>query len=327
MEACLYDPTDGYYLRPGRKTGPGDDADFATSPTMHPFFAQAIAQEIVDTWRRLREPEEFVVVEFGGGEGDLARNALRWLDENADELAKHVSWIHVERSPTHRTSQKGDARITWADAMPDLAAGFVVANEFLDALPFDWLVEADPALEVGVDVAAELFVEALRNADEAAFAHAWSTRPPRGERFVGYPGVAAWFHEIGQTLRRGSVLVVDYGDRSERLWKRRAVNATVRGFRRHQSVESVLESPGDVDITASIDFSLTKKWAAENGLHEVGFETQEGFLLRHGVLDALNAIDRSTRAGASDYLRLRQLLLPTGLGAVFKVQRFEKGLA
>ncbi len=37
MDAALYDPKAGYYTRPGRKTGAGDDADFATSPTLHPF--------------------------------------------------------------------------------------------------------------------------------------------------------------------------------------------------------------------------------------------------------------------------------------------------
>ena len=45
MEACLYDE-EGYYMRPGRKTGAGDDADFATStsPAKATWFSQVRAR-------------------------------------------------------------------------------------------------------------------------------------------------------------------------------------------------------------------------------------------------------------------------------------------
>ena len=46
--------------------------------------------------------------------------------------------------------------------------------------------------------------------------------------------------------------------------------------------------------------------------------------LRHGALEALNAVDRGSVEGASSYLRFRQLLLPTGLGTAFKVLRLER---
>lgn len=102
------------------------------------------------------------------------------------------------------------------------------------------------------------------------------------------------------------------------------MDGTVRAFRAQSMAGSVLEAPGEQDITASVDFTLTAAWAQAAGLREASFEAQESFLLRHGVLEALNAADRTTQAGASGYLRLRQLLLPSGLGAAFKVQRFEK---
>ncbi|HEX2067001.1 MAG TPA: SAM-dependent methyltransferase, partial [Candidatus Thermoplasmatota archaeon] len=105
MEACLYDPQEGYYMRPGRRTGAGADADFATSPTLHPFFGAAVAMEAAAAWDRLGRPRPYPVVEFGGGEGDLARGALAWLDQSRPDLAPHVRWQHVERSPSHRAAQ------------------------------------------------------------------------------------------------------------------------------------------------------------------------------------------------------------------------------
>ncbi|HLF16275.1 MAG TPA: SAM-dependent methyltransferase, partial [Candidatus Thermoplasmatota archaeon] len=80
MEECLYHPKYGYYMRPGRKTGPGTDADFVTPPTLHPFFGRAVARQLVLEWERLGRPAAFEVAEYGGGEGDLCANALAELD-------------------------------------------------------------------------------------------------------------------------------------------------------------------------------------------------------------------------------------------------------
>jgi SAM-dependent MidA family methyltransferase len=324
MEACLYDPEDGYYMRPGRKTGPGDDADFATSPTLHPFFGAAVGKEIALCWDRLGRPGDFQAVEFGGGEGHLARDALAWMDGARPELARLIRWVHVERSPRHRAaqSQHPDPRISWAPAMPTVDDGFVVANEFLDALPFRWL-ERTPGgwAEVCVTLSANRFVELLRPVARGSEA-SWPDLPV-GMRTVAHDPVAAWFAAVGGRLRRGGVLVMDYGDRGGRLWGPDRPDGTVRAFCGHRLAGSVLDDPGEKDITASIDFSRTLQWAQAVGLRESSFETQEAFLLRHGVLEALNATDRTTRQGASGYLRLRHLLLPTGLGAAFKVQGFE----
>ncbi|MEA3203639.1 MAG: hypothetical protein QOI63_1318 [Thermoplasmata archaeon] len=320
MAACLYDPQEGYYTRPGRKTGVGTDADFATSPTLHPFFGAAIGMEAAAAWQRLGHPKPFQVVEFGGGEGDLARAALAWLDRERPALAPHVRWLHIEASPTHRTKQAGtgaERRLAWADTLPRLATAFVVANEFLDALPFKWLERtATGWSEVHVTWTGEAFAEALL--PTAATAPALV---PPGTRVALHQGARAWLHATSQAIQRGELLVIDYGERY--LWGDDRPDGTVRTYRHHVDAGTPLDHPGDLDITASLDFAELAAWARAAGWHEAHYGTQEAFLIEHGILDALNATDRTTTSGASSYLRLRQLLLPAGMGA-FKVQRLVK---
>ncbi len=320
MEGCLYDEAEGYYTRrrDTPRTGAGDDADFATSPTLHPFFAHCVAQEIHATFVALGSPAEFTVLEYGGGLGDLARDASAYL------AASHgwtPTWHHEEISPDHRAAQAdGDA----ATPAPDRFMGMVIAHEFLDALPVhlierrmghwaEMIVGADGELMTGMPTKA---------GNDAAPA----VEVPEGHRVVANAAAKAWFKDIGTRLTAGRVLVVDYGDEGHRLWGRDAVWGTLRTFRAHQDGGSPLEDAGDKDITASIDFTQCRQWAAANGLAESFFETQEAFLLRHGVLEAINAADRTTQEGTSLYLRLRQMLLPTGMGHAFKVAAYEKGM-
>ncbi|MGB0653731.1 MAG: SAM-dependent methyltransferase, partial [Thermoplasmatota archaeon] len=323
----------GYYTRAETKTGTDPaTSDFATSPTLHPFFAHAVAKEAADAWRRAGSPLHWIVVEFGGGEGHLARDALAYLDDHETELASRVQWLHVETSPFHREKQQqaaaGDGRVAWVEEAPPSFDGFVVANEFLDALPFHWL-ERRKANWAGVrvrwDEGAGRFEETLGMPDPLALPAAPQGSFAEEQRVVAMADAKAWLEAMGPRLRRGAVLLVDYGDRGAKLWGRGS-DGTVRGFRGHELVADVLAAPGEVDITASVDFDQTATWGAAAGLQESSFESQEAFLVRHGALEALNALPRDTEAEASAYLRLRQLVLPTGLGGAFRVQRLEKGL-
>ncbi len=324
MEACLYDEADGYYTRRRQapRTGPGDDADFATSPTLHPFFAECVAEEIHAAYQALGEPEAFIVVEYGGGLGDLARDACAHLQ------ATHgwtPTWQHVEISPDHQAAQVDpNAGIVTAKEAPKRFTGMVIAHEFLDALPVH-LIERRMGhwaeMIVGTDGRLMTGMPSKAGNDAAPAVDA-----PDGHRVVANAAAKAWFKDVAKRLREGRILVVDYGDEGHRLWGRDAEWGTVRTFSQHKDGGSPLEDAGEKDITASIDFTQCRQWAAANGMTESFYETQEAFLLRHGVLDAINAADRSTQEGASLYLRLRQLLLPTGMGHAFKVAAYEKGM-
>jgi len=328
MELCLYHPEHGYYMKPGRKTGYGRDADFVTPPTLHPFFGACIGKELVDCWDRMKRPTKFRVLEFGGGEGDLARSALAFLDAHEPGLAQTISWHHAELSPEHRRRQASDdTRIAQVAATEygggpferdDIDAHAIVACEVVDAIPFEvlqWTTSAWEQLFVALD--GPRFKEAWQpSTDPPPWVWPVERAPRDGQQVVSHSSLGPWITDVPRDSTQ-SILIVDYGQRGPLPTGAQAV----RAYRAHAAASWLLD-PGDTDITASVDFAQTAFWA--NGFVERQLESFEAFLLRHGILEELNSIDRNTVEGASSYLRLRQLLLPSGMGAAFKVQRFDR---
>jgi NADH dehydrogenase [ubiquinone] 1 alpha subcomplex assembly factor 7 len=306
MDACLYDAAGGFYSKPGaHPAGPGGDRHFATSPTLHPFFAQAVAKDLADAWRKAGSPAQWTVVEFGAGTGALAREAVAALRS----AGVPVEWVAVDVRPVDATAQADGVR--WSVAAPDRFDA-AVANEFLDAVPFDlheWRSADGGWQRVGVGLDGEHFAWRLLGPSRAVL-------PPGkdGERRVVMAGVGLW---LGSLARAGAkvALVADYG--------KAGPSGDVRAYRAQAEADPLAE-PGTADLTADVDFAALEHAARANGFTVAAAETQEKFLLRHGALEALNAVDRNSVEGASSYLRFRQLLLPTGLGAAFKVLRLEK---
>lgn len=299
MEACLYDPDEGYYMQARKKTGTGDDADFATSPKLHPFLAQCVAREAEGLWEALGRPTNFRIAEFGGGEGDLARDAQAWL---AQHSALSCEWIHIEISPDHRQKQGGGQ----AEALPDGFVGLVVAHEFVDALPFQVLRRTDGGWE-------SLHVGDGEVWQPIEFGGP-TVRP--GTRMEWMHRAWGWLRDVAG-MAAGSVLVIDYG-------REGPSQDSLRTFAKQQDAGSALEGPGTKDITANVDFRQLRAWADEAGFVAPESQSQEEWLLEHGILDELNRIGRDDLDDASSYLRLRQLLLPTAMGQAFRVARFGK---
>ncbi len=295
MDAALYDPDGGFYAKGRHPAGLGTGTHFATSPTLHPFFALCIARELAQAWKDACKPSAWEIVEFGAGTGALARDAMQELRR----LAVPARWsaIDVRPGPAIKGGQ-------WL-SRPPARFDAVVANEFLDALAFDlyeWHGGAWHELGVGTQGLGFAWVRLGRGPalDPSGTVD--------GERRVRMPCNDPWLTSLAQGGAR-LVLVVDYGE---------AHPATaVRAFKGHDFTDPLAE-PGSVDLTADVDFDELLRQAAQHGF-DGALETQEAFLIRHGALEAINKVDRTTREGASSYLRFRQLLLPTGFGTAFKV--------
>jgi NADH dehydrogenase [ubiquinone] 1 alpha subcomplex assembly factor 7 len=286
---------------------------------------------------------------------------IAWLDRNEPGFAAGVRWIHLDPSPLHRRAQgrSGDDRIGWLqdrdvdtgwgrhskpDNVPEDPARFALLCEVLDACPFD-LYERTATGWAELLVASDgvRFCETRRPLHSRSGGTAdptdlddyllfRSARAAAGLQpvpaFVGQR--VADFHPAMDLLERawdatrGTVLAVDYMEHPERLWVPERADF-VRAYRGH-ALCSPLDDPGDADITATLDLAQVSFHVRGSILPDENeqLESLESFLLRHGILDELNRIDRSTVEGASSYLRLRQLLLPTGMGTAFKVQRFDR---
>lgn len=306
MAEALYDDREGFYRQGTHPAGTARGAHFATSPTLHPFFAHAIARDLADAWAAAGKPATWEIVEFGAGTGALARDAMWELRR----LGVPALWSAIDIRPGQPI--KGGR---W---LPEPPASYdaVVANEFLDALPLDVVEKHGGAwhiMGVGLEPAgpggAEVFSwAAVRKTATPPGGDA----EPDGSRRILMPAVEPWMARVAKAgIKVG--LIVDYGQPGP--------SRDVRAFRGHDFADPLSE-PGTVDLTADVDFRALAFLVIEHGF-DVDVETQERFLMRHGAFEAINKIDRTTLEGTSSYLRMRQLLLPTGFGSAFLVAKIK----
>ena len=128
VEACLYDPQDGFYSSSGSA---GRRGDFITSPEVGPLFGAVLANWIDNIWVGLGKPENFVVLEAGAGPGTLARSILAAKPKSLID----GRYIAVERSGVQRKIHPEEVESV-ADFPNHSITGVVIANELLDNLPF-----------------------------------------------------------------------------------------------------------------------------------------------------------------------------------------------
>jgi len=159
MDAALHDPACGYYAR---NVVIGKGGHFETHPEeLSPHYGRWVAKAAFAAWRELvahgevTESAPFPVIEFGAGNGRLARDVLDAVSALAasaespewSQFAERVRYGIYEMSETLRERQRallgdevaiaaGDARrprAALARDFPDGLRGFVVSNELPDA--------------------------------------------------------------------------------------------------------------------------------------------------------------------------------------------------
>lgn len=355
MASALYEPGLGYYAGPAGPFGAG--GDFVTAPELSPLFAECLAAQVSE-WFDSVAP---VVVEFGAGTGRLAADLLAALERAGTPARRYAI---VELSGTLRARQRETLRrlvpslferVEWLDALPASIEGVVVGNEVLDAMPVR-LFEHSAAglLEIGVTVAGEVdgapaFDWAARPADDglrAALADALRAAggpfddpfallgPGRYRSELGEQA-AAWVGTVGRALRRGALLLVDYGFPAREFYHPQRDGGTLIAHRRHHAHLDVLRWPGLQDVTAHVDFSAIARAAGAAGLEPIGYTSQARFLVNCGVLERAAGLARhgDDAGGTADLVgraralgAVQTLLSEAEMGELFKVAAFGRGV-
>jgi SAM-dependent MidA family methyltransferase len=365
VEAALYDEDGGFYARGGGAGRAG--RDFVTSPEVGVLFGALLARYLDRAWTELSRPDPFVVVDAGAGRGRLAADVLR----AEPGCSRALRYVLVERSAALRVAQRELLTLEPADrafgpavrderdeaprpvedvgpiatSLPEfpaleLVAGVVIANELLDNLPFRLVERAREGwTEVRVGLAPDGFAEiAVPAAPEVAAAAddvAAGATIPEGARLPVPTATVDWLDQCAHVLRRGFLVVVDYGDNAASLASR-GQDKWLRTYRSHQRGETPLAAPGAQDITSTVPAEHLVAHAARAGFRLVEHTTQAEWLAALGVdqlvddarglwreraavgdLEALAARSRVTEAAA--------LTDPSGLGA-HDVFVFAKGL-
>jgi SAM-dependent MidA family methyltransferase len=353
MDAALYHPELGYYARAAQRSGRA--GDFFTSVDVGPLFGELLALQIEEMAAILGpEPVTFDLVEAGAGNGRLSADLLRAARARSDAFYRSIRLQLSEASEPARAAQVATLgaeadRLVWSAAsLPDSFEGVLIANELLDAMPVHQVVMREHELR-------EMYVVARTPAELALVEGPLSTTVLAD--YLDRLGVELqsdwraeinlraleWIRDVARRLRRGFVILFDYGHEARGLYSASHSAGTLTSFRGHRSAgpESRglpwLQFPGEQDITSHVDFTSVRAAAESEGLQTLGFLDQTYFLL--GLVRDFESdwtlgqdfsdgarVARDPLNARSAINNLKTLIFPGGLGSTHKVMIFGKGV-
>jgi SAM-dependent MidA family methyltransferase len=287
MEAC-----NAYYY--ATRDPLGARGDFTTAPEISQMFGEMIGAALADCWKRAGARRDAIYAELGPGRGTLAGDALRVL-----RSAGFPGEVHfVETSPVLRKAQaQAVPGAHFHDAIAELPERplLLVANEFLDALPVRQFVDGIErrVLVAGGGLAFDRDGEIVEDS------------PARDEAVKA----------IAQRLaaQGGAALLIDYGHSAT------APGDTLQAVRSH-AYAPVLNSPGEQDLTAHVDFQAVGRAAREAGAAATRVVAQGEWLTRLGIQARAEALAKSNPDRAQALAAAAERL--TGrdqMGGLFKV--------
>jgi SAM-dependent MidA family methyltransferase len=341
MSAALYDPEGGYYCRGDRERW-GRAGDYRTSPERSSLFAATFARYFARLYDELEKPSALQIVESGAGAGDFAHGVLANLERNFPDVFAATTYLVDEvsahsRGRVRERLQAFATRVEFAEVEHEsFSAGVIFANELLDAFPVHRIVLRDGEYrEFHVTADSEGQFQWLEQALSpellerlADYIRLSGITPAAGVVIEVNVEIGKWLRKIDSILRRGFVVIVDYGAAADQLFSDRTnPDGTLRGFRKHEFVADLLDGPGEHDLTATVNWTAVKASAARLGFELVEFARQDQFLLANGLLEQL-ASETSMAASESEQLKLRnearELILPEGMASHFQVLVLKK---
>jgi len=347
IEACLYDPEHGYYIK---RDPLGRGGDFITAPEISQVFGELIGLWAGETWRLMGQPDRIRLIEPGPGRGTLMADALRAL-RVVPGFLKSVTVHLIETSEPLRDAQKAalaglDCPIFWHGRIEDVPGGasIAIANEFLDCLPVRQFV---------FDGAAQAWRERMVAFEEGSFrfelgsppspcpsptegrgdvvarpqpvpsplaGEGWGEGDPPSRIEDGAileirPGIADVLRQFAARAAAAplAALIIDYG------YSKPSFGDTLQAVRQHRFA-GLFEAPGEADLTAHVDFADLARTAKELNLTARGPMPMGEWLLRLGLeVRAGQLLSKASEAQAMDIRsRISRLVDPAQMGALFK---------
>ena len=137
----------------------------------------------------------------------------------------------------------------------------------------------------------------------------------------------AWIRDAARRLRRGFLILIDYGHEARELYSPTHSTGTLTAFLKHSSggpdasadTPPWLQQPGEQDLTAHVDFTSVRAAAEAEGMTAIAFLDQTYFLM--GLLGGLADPQSALRNP-----QFKTLMLPGGIGSTHKVLILGKGV-
>lgn len=320
MQLALYHPDCGYYA--AARAQIGRRGDFFTNVSVGALFGEMLAGQFREMWEILGRPGRFTVVEQGAAAGDFARDVLNRARFTTPEFFEALEYVIIEPFAPWRRRQEERLResggsIRWLSSLAELPpfTGVHFSNELLDAFPVHLVRYARGEWEerwVSPDLKwrhRPITSGALRERLNAI-------NPPKIEGYTTEISLdaLAWLDELAARLARGWVLAIDYGYARDVYYSPERASGTLACCENHRRTFDPLVRPGELDITAHVDFTSLAERAQARGLELAGFTDQHHFMV--GLAKSFFA---QRPPGPKEARALQTLVHPQFLGTTFKV--------
>jgi len=323
MAEALGHPRHGYYTR---RDPLGAAGDFITAPEISQMFGELIGLWCAVVWQDMGAPDPVVVAELGPGRGTLMVDVLRSAATAPGFLS--AARLHlVETSPVLRTRQIEALAApvlanapTWHDTFDSVPEGpmLLIANEFFDALPVLQFQRTDEGwrerrVDAKEDGGFRFTLAPPAPLDPLAMKRLAAA--PEDRVIEVCPVGLALAGVLGRRVSRhgGAALIVDYGPAES------AAGETLQAVKDH-TYHSVLEAPGEADLTAHVDFSGLTSAAIDAGAAVFGPVSQGTFLESLGIGVRAKALLVGATAEQAGDIRsaYRRLVDESKMGILFK---------
>jgi NADH dehydrogenase [ubiquinone] 1 alpha subcomplex assembly factor 7 len=319
MSLALGHPEYGYYM----KQDPfGRSGDFVTAPEVSQMFGEVLGAWTAHSWMQMGSPDSFVLLECGPGRGTLMADVMR-ATKNVPVFHDACQLHLLEMSPVLRDVQGktlADYTPQWHNVLDEVPQGLpiiVLANEFLDALPFRQLVYLEGAWhERVVGVLGDQLAFVTKPCPKALWPQFGA--PQADDVFEFSTARISFVEQLCQRMKadQGAALFIDYGHGKS------AFGDTFQAMKGHEYV-SVLEDVGNADLTSHVDFEPLLTLAAAQDVKAEPLMEQGAFLKMLGIeARATYLRDKGAENIEKD---LHRLIDPDEMGSLFKVMDMRYG--
>ena len=311
MEISLSDKKFGYY----RKKMPlGSKGDFVTSPDISQIFGEIIGIWILDIWIKLKEPNNFQIVDLGGGRGTLLKDVNRVLKNKI----KNFIFIDIneELIKLQKKALNGATHFEKINDIPKKPTIFI-GNEFLDTFPVHQFIKKNNYWK-------EVCVNSENKELFFSYENTKLSKKLISSNFINLKEdsiieinfkVREIINNISNFIKKnsGAAIFFDYGYLNGH-------GNSFQGIKDNKPINP-LSDPGFVDLTSHVNFKDIKLQVKKNNINFYGPNTQSLFLEEMGALQRLRILERNAKDHQRKDLRigLNRLMSDKEMGNLFKV--------
>ena len=316
MKICLCDDINGYYTS---NQILGGDGDFITSPEISQTFGELIGLWALSFYQEFINKKSLCITELGSGRGTLLKDAIRTIYKVTNNKINLEITI-LEKSERLITLQKENLKnknVKWISDIKGLSLEpqIIIANEFFDALPINQYVRSNEGWhEKKITIKNGNVCFPLDNKIWVPSDSIFSDFKI-GDTLEYSEQTISIFSNICNHLIKydGVFLLVDYGNIS-------GIGDTLQAVHKHK-FKSVLEKPGQSDLSSHVNFKLMKEIARKKNLYISPIREQQNFLLELGIKKRLESLTKNVSSAKAEKIgsEVKRLIDPDKMGSLFKV--------